>query len=74
LTACDQLHFELNCEDLFGMQSNYINVHCRTSSIYFRIHVSLRDFEAAFVNAINHAGYRIDFKGITSGADPDWMA
>lgn len=64
----------MHCEDMIGMQTNHVNVHCRTSSIYFRIHVSVRDFEAALVNALNHAGFRIPFKDIAGSAyDPEWM-
>ena len=64
-----QLHFERNCEDLTALEVNYKDGDCRDASTYYRIHVSVRDFEAALVNALEHAGHRTRFRGIVPQRD-----
>ena len=43
-----------------------INVarRCRSHAVNFPFTVEPRDFEAAFVNAVQHAGYRLRFGGL----------
>lgn len=66
-----QINFDPNydCESLTGLEGNWMGAYCRQALIHYRIKVGLRDFEAALVNAVDHAGYRIRFRGMKPHRD-----
>ena len=51
---CLQLNFELGCENLTVLESNYVDGKCRDPCIHYRMHVGVHDFEVALRNAIHH--------------------
>ena len=54
------MYFDNSCDQWTGMEINVAR-RCRSHAVNFPFVVEERDFEAAFVNAVQHAGYRLRF-------------
>ena len=69
-----QRNFELKCEQYapFTIFRKFDAVPCREGGISYDIHVGMHDFEVALVNAINHAGHRVKYKGIYAIDNTPW--
>ena len=58
-----QAYFQNDCDEWTGMEINVVMNICRSHAVNYPFTVDPRDFEAAFVNAAQHAGYRTRFRG-----------
>ncbi len=58
-----QEYWDNKCDQWTGMEVNVVN-GCRSHAVNFPFTVDERDFEAAFVNAVQHTGHRLRFRNI----------
>jgi hypothetical protein len=58
-----QVYFENDCDKWTGMEINIVP-GCRSHAVNYPFTVDIQDFEAALVNAVQHAGYRLRYRNI----------
>ncbi len=52
-----QPYFEHNCDELVGIEVNYLSGYCRSHAVNYPFFVEPEDFEATLQNAMLHIGY-----------------
>ncbi len=62
------MYFENSCDQWTGMEINVAR-RCRSHAVNFPFTVEPRDFEAAFVNAVQHTGNRLRFRNMRPRKD-----
>ena len=64
LSLCSrQYYFEHDCDDMTGMEVLALSGYCRTHAIEHPFIIEPHDFEVALVNAVQHAGHRLRYRG-----------
>ena len=59
-----QDYFKHDCDGLTGLELNIGNSLCRSHAVNYPFRIEPHAFEVALVNAVQHAGYRLRYRGM----------
>ena len=60
LASYAQPYFEHNCDEMVGIEVNYLSGYCRSHAVNYPFFVEPEDFEATLLNAMLHIGFTPD--------------